>query len=86
MSLKELYQYFQLFTDCWRMMKKYSSLQGDDVYWEELIQEADAIHGRYHTDFAKKILTAIINELERLSMEKTEVKRADVKEKENTAD
>lgn len=66
MSRGELELYFQIKTDCWRLMKKYQNVEDNDLYWTPLIQEAQQIYKKYQTEFAKKEILNILNELERI--------------------
>lgn len=66
MSRGELELYFQIKTDCWRLMKKYQNVEDNDLYWTPLIQEAQQIYEKYQTEFAKKEILNILNELERI--------------------
>lgn len=71
MNPEELRLYFQTVTDCWHLMKRYSDSNGSDGYWDNLIQEANAIYSRYRTEFCKMILVAVIDELDRVARKKT---------------
>lgn len=56
-----------LFQDCWRLYKKYFSMQSlDRSTWEKFIGETNLILHRYRKEpLAKDILVAVISEIER---------------------
>ena len=71
MREEELRTYFNIYTDCWKLFRKYSNTNNTDEYWESLIAETDAIVKKYNnSELAKKICLATINELERIEKEK----------------
>jgi hypothetical protein len=56
-----------LFRDCWRLYKKYSSVESlNENDWEEFLSETSRILQKYQKkQFAKDILVAIVSEAER---------------------
>ena len=43
MKEDELKKYFDLYTCCWRLFKKYSNPVDDDKFWDSFIAEAESI-------------------------------------------
>jgi len=64
---ENLKQYYKVITESWQMLKHFTTT-GDpdtDAYWNEVIAEASRIGESYGTDFARKMVSTVINELER---------------------
>lgn len=70
-----LMEYFKLFTDTWRLMKKHSFEKLSDEWCEMVIREANAIAENYENDiFACRLLGLVVDELERIVRKNEEVK------------
>lgn len=66
MENEKLKIYFNLFTDFWKLFKKYSDVKDTEEYWEEVKNECYEIRERYgETEFVNKVLVEIQLELER---------------------
>lgn len=68
---EELKAVHGMFTDTWRLYKQYADIrQGEDGRWEAFLEEASALARKYDNGlFARDLLMAAINELERRSKE-----------------
>ena len=67
---EELKHIYNLFTDCWRLFKKYSEVKDTDEYWEAVVDESVQIANRYNNcKFVRDLLLAITNELEHRAKE-----------------
>ena len=67
MKEDELKKYFDLYTCCWRLFKKYSNPVDDDKFWDSFIAEAESImKNSEKNDLAKKIVLATIDEIEKI--------------------
>ena len=64
MTKEELKQDHNIVQDAWQLLKKYSDVQDEDDYWEQLVNEATEIHKKYNTKFAKDLMIAVLYELE----------------------
>ena len=65
---EELKAVYGIFTDVWKLYKKYADVQQEDEYWETLIAEADAIAKKYRNNrLCRDLVLAVISELERKS-------------------
>lgn len=65
---KDLKTYHQIITESWQMLKRFTTT-GDpdtDAYWNEVIAEASRIGEGYGTEFARKMVSVVIGELERI--------------------
>ena len=62
MSVKEDYQ---MFSDIWKVYRKYREIKDDRNYWQQLINEADKIYKKYQTKLCKRLLLEILDEFER---------------------
>lgn len=67
MSEDELREYYNIFTECWRLFKKYSNLVNDEAYWEEVVNQVEEFRRKYPGEFPKELAYALVHELERRS-------------------
>lgn len=75
---EELKRVYNLFTDCWRLFKKYSDVKSgsDNEYWQGLIDEGGELSGKYDNDkFAISLILAIFDEFERKEKEMNRCKQ-----------
>lgn len=65
---------YGMFTDCWKLYKKYAGIQQtEDMRWEQFVSESDLIAKRYDNNrFVRDLLLATTQELERQSKEMAE--------------
>jgi len=85
MSEKELRNYYEVYTDCWKFFRKYVELiekidpkktENDgmidsDSYWAALVDESTELYERHgNTQFVKGLLVATTKEIERIYKEK----------------
>ena len=68
---EELKRVYGMFTDCWKLYKKYAGIQqAEDIRWEQLVNESDSIAKTYGNNrFVRDLLLATTQELERQSKE-----------------
>ena len=70
MSIEKLKEYFDIFTACWKFLRKYVELikkVDNDSYWEALVNESSEIYAKYdNTEFVKGLLVATTKEIERI--------------------
>lgn len=71
---EELRIIYGMFTDCWKLYKKYIGIQqAEDIRWEQFVSESDLIAKRYNNSrFVRDLLLATTQELERQSKEMAE--------------
>ena len=65
---KGLKEYHSIIIDSWQMLKRFITT-GDpdtDTYWNDVIAEASRIGEGYNTEFARKMVSVVIGELERV--------------------
>lgn len=73
MENEKLKMYFNLFTDFWKLFKKYSDVKNTEEYWDELQNECQGLRAKYgKTTFVSRVLAEILLELERCGKEKNE--------------
>lgn len=59
-------KYYKLFTDAWRLFKKYYPLPRTDEYCQMAVDEAGEILKRHHdTLFARRFLGLVVEEVSR---------------------
>lgn len=71
---EELRIIYGMFTDCWKLYKKYAGIQqAEEIRWEQFVNESDLIAKRYNNSrFVRDLLLATTQELERQSKEMAE--------------
>lgn len=71
MSNEELRRIYQMYTDCWKLYKKFSDIQQtEDTRWQQFVDESDLIAKTYDNNkFIRDLLLATTQELERQSKE-----------------
>lgn len=61
--------YWSIYMDVFNLHKKFSEPEGGDEFWSTLVSEVDAVHSKYRAspegEFAKKLLLAVAEEVER---------------------
>lgn len=65
MKDEQLREYFEIYTDAWKLFHKYSNPDGSRKFWDDLLKEQEEIwekHGR--SEFTEKILLDTIDEIE----------------------
>ena len=59
--------YFEVYKTVWDFHKKYSKVEDNDQYWENVVNESGEISKRYdNAKFVIDLLLAVITELERI--------------------
>lgn len=66
MNEEQLKQYFAIYTDAWKLFKKYSNPIEDEEFWNSLQQEVQLVYEKYKTPFSKEILVNTVNEIDRI--------------------
>ena len=62
--------YVEVYREVLDFHRKYSNILNTDEYWDSVVSESDAIAKRYdNCRFARDLLLAVINELERKTKE-----------------
>lgn len=56
---------FRMVCGMWGLYKKYAARRLDEKEMEQFTAEARDIYGRYRTPFAKEMVLAVANEIER---------------------
>lgn len=71
MSNEELRRIYQMYTECWKLYKKFSDIQQtEDARWQQFVDESDLIAKTYDNNkFIRDLLLATTQELERQSKE-----------------
>lgn len=71
MKEEDLKEYFNIYTECWRMFRKYSDPVDDDEFWDSLVKEGNRIvDSSTAKEFAKKVVLSTIDEIERMHRKK----------------
>lgn len=74
MKDEELRKYYEVYTDSWKVFRKYSDPDGTDTFWNNLRDEVDAIYRKHDkSHFAEKVLLATVNEIDRIYRERRTV-------------
>lgn len=65
MTEDQLRQYYNMFTDVWRLFRKYQDISTDEE-WQQLIVDGKELIERYQTSFCQKLVMEVFFELERI--------------------
>lgn len=77
MANEDLKQYFNLYTDCWKLFRKYQAMDDIDIngiesLFDSLVLESDELYKKYSkATLAKDLILATVNEIEFLFKEAT---------------
>ena len=67
MNEEQLREHYNIYTECWKLLRKYSNPTSDDAFWDELVKEANYLseeHG--NSEFAKRIIVDTLDEIDRI--------------------
>ena len=62
-------QAYEMFSDLWRLNKKYREPEEDQDYWDRLTMAVVSLCQKYPVKLCEDIVLSIVNELERRSKE-----------------
>ena len=62
---EELKAVYNIFTDVWRLYKKFADVRPDDEYWDAVVKEAGTITQKYNSELCKDLIFAVLDELDR---------------------
>lgn len=69
-SEEELKRKYDMLTDTWRLYKKFADVKESDEYWEQVVNETNAVAKKYgECKFIVDLVLAVITELERIYKE-----------------
>lgn len=75
MSNDELRKYFDIYTECWKLFKKYSDPVNSDEFWRAFTDDANAIYKKNgKSEFCKRLLLDTADEIEKICKGKESVK------------
>lgn len=67
MDEARLKDYYEIYTQCWKLFKAHSNPDGSEEFWSGLLAEAEAIYKKYgRADFVFKAVNATIDEIKRI--------------------
>lgn len=67
MTKEQLEEYRWICTDVWKLIRKYSSDNRNEEFWESYCDEIGELHKKYNeSEFSKALLMAVTDELERI--------------------
>lgn len=61
---------YNMFTDIWKLYRKYYNRLNTDDDWEAVIEEVGATNKKYNTLFCRELLVCLLNEFDRLEKER----------------
>ena len=71
MSEEALKEYYQTFTDAWKLFKRHSNVTDNDAYWQTVTDEVKHLTEVHKSDLALNIMLEVMKELERIAKKKT---------------
>ena len=66
MTQQQLTDHYDVIVAAWKLMKEHGHIEDTDEYWEHLVIEGTKICRQHQGQFARDIIIAVCNELERL--------------------
>jgi len=66
MTDQQLTDRYEVIVAAWKLMKEHGHIEDTDEYWEHLVTEGTKICRQHPGQFARDIIIAVCNELERL--------------------
>ena len=70
MKQEELKEYYSIYTDAWKLFKKFSSPNSTPEFWENYTAEVEMLDRKYNgSELLRKIVIATTAELERIERE-----------------
>lgn len=63
----DLQMYYNLFTDLWRLFKKYSSPDHTETFWKSYTEDVGMLDKKYgHSELFRNLAVAVTKELQRI--------------------
>ncbi len=69
MTEAELRQAYEMFTDLWRLYKRFGDSNNTDEYWNALSKQVEAYRKKHTSRLSDNLLNQILDEFERTSLE-----------------
>lgn len=67
MKQEELKEYYNIYTDVWKLFKKFSSPDGTIAFWKNYTAEVEMLDKKYNgSELLRKIVITTTAELERI--------------------
>ncbi|MBR5129209.1 MAG: hypothetical protein IKU67_04050 [Firmicutes bacterium] len=67
MEQEELKRYYEVYTECWKLLKKYSNPTDMEEFWENLAVECHELNEKFEQKkFASEIILSTYIEIERI--------------------
>lgn len=63
--MAEVIQEYDLFSDVWRLFRKYYKVSEEQEYWNDLLREVHEVEKKHNSKLCIDLLIAIVTELER---------------------
>lgn len=63
--MAEVVQEYDLFSDVWRLFRKYYKVSEEQEYWNDLLREVHEVEKKHNSKLCIDLLIAIVTELER---------------------
>lgn len=60
---------FEMFRDYWKMVQALWEVENSDLYWMQTVELTNVFYEKYHTPYAKGLMNALLDELERIADE-----------------
>lgn len=71
MTEENLKKYFEIYTDYWKLFRKYSELNDTEEFWKKLDDESRMLYKKHgKSEFSKALLIATVSEVDRIGKSK----------------
>ena len=81
MDEETLKEYWNIYTECWKLFKRNCNPVDTVDFWENLVKECHELRKRFPSEFARHQIVLTYTEIERLQREKLEKELALAKTK-----
>ncbi|MEI1256008.1 hypothetical protein V8Q34_14815 [Blautia sp. JLR.GB0024] len=73
MTEENLKKYFDVYTDCWKLFRKYSEPNDAEEFWKSLFEETNELHKKYgKSKFSEELILATAGEIDRIFRKRKE--------------
>lgn len=67
----DIKKYYELFTDLWRLFKKYSSPDHSELFWKLYAEDVKALDSKYeHSELFRNLALAATKEITKIEKER----------------
>lgn len=69
MTEEQLKQYYDIFTDAWKLFREFSQPDGTTSFWERFLARTSQLDEKHKSELLRDIIKAAIKEMEKIEKE-----------------